>query len=119
MNSGCLSFIILFPAGIFIWVAGENRRRASLPPDELKKLQAEEDYGSINEKLECIFCHSKNCVRTRPNALLEDGADANSPKGIYILMTSSTRSGPPSKEKYVAAHCMKCGSYWDMFPPDQ
>jgi len=48
-NWGCLSFLILFPAGIFIWAAGEMRRRASMPKEELEKLEAEEKYGHIDD----------------------------------------------------------------------
>ena len=119
MSWGFLSFIILLLAGIFIWAAGEKRRRDTMPPEELKELEADEDYGSIDEKLECIFCHSKNCVRTKLEALYEDGTDANSPEGIALLLTSSTRGGTPPKDELIKAHCMNCGSYWNMFPEKQ
>ena len=56
MNWGCLSFLILFPIGILIWAAGEKRRRVALPPDELKKLEDEENYGPIDPKMECFLC---------------------------------------------------------------
>jgi hypothetical protein len=118
-NWGCLSFFLLFlPAGILIWAAGERRRRTALPPDELKKLEDEEDYGLIDENLECIFCHSKNCVRAKIEALYEDGTDAHSPQGIALLMTCTTRGGTPPKDEHIKAQCMNCGSYWNMFPPD-
>ncbi|MCC7299911.1 MAG: hypothetical protein IT583_02400 [Verrucomicrobia bacterium] len=119
MNWGCLSFLILFPAGIFIWAAGERRRRAAMPPEELKELEAEEKYGHIDDKLECIFCHSKNCVRTKLEAVYEDGTDANSSEGIVLLLTSSTRNGTPPKDEYIKARCMNCNSYWNMFPETQ
>jgi hypothetical protein len=119
MNWGCLSFLILFPAGVFIWAAGERRRRAAMPLKELQKLEAEEDYGPIDENLECIFCHSKNCVRTKNEASYEDGTDANSPQGIVLLMTCTTRGGTPPKDEYIKAHCMHCGNHWEMFLPDQ
>ena len=119
MNWGCLSFIILFPAGIFIWAAGERRRRAALPPEELKKLEDEENFGSINAELECIYCHQTNCVRTQIETLYEDGTDANSPKGIVLLMTSSTRYGTPPKDEHIVAHCMNCGSHWNKFLEEQ
>lgn len=119
MNWGCLSFLILFPVGILIWARGEHRRRMSMPPEELEKLEAEEDYGPIDENLECIFCHSKNCVRTQLKALYADGTDANSPQGLAVLLTCSTRGGTPPKDEHITAHCMNCGAYWNMFPPDQ
>ncbi len=119
MNLGCLSFLILFPVGILIWARGEMRRRMSMPPEELAKLEAEEEYGLIDEKLECIFCHSKNCVRTQIEALYEDGTDAHSPQGLATLITCTTRGGPPPKDEHIKAHCMRCDSHWNMFPPDQ
>jgi len=91
MNWGCLSFLILFPVGILIWARGEMRRRMSMPPEELAKLEADEDYGPIDPKLECIFCHSKNCVRTQRKIYCADGPDLNSPKGL--LYVAETRCG--------------------------
>lgn len=120
MNWGCLSFIVLFPAGIFIWAAGERRRRAALPPEELKKLEAEEDYGPIDEKLECIFCHSKNCVRTRKETCyVEGGHDKNSPASILDLCTIAAARTRPLEEDRIKAHCMNCGDDWERFSPDQ
>lgn len=130
MNMGCLSFLILFPAGIFIWARGEMRRRNAMPPEELAKLEADEDYGPIDEKLECIFCHSKNCVRTQKttyytgdprNILSLD----NVPKNLYF--TGNNPSAIPAymaakemskHEHYIQAHCMNCGNDWEMFPPE-
>ncbi len=131
MNWGCLSFLILFPAGIFIWAAGERRRRAALPPEELKNLEADEDFGSIAAKLECIFCHSKNCVRTRNktyytgdprNILSPENFPKNywrvtdHPAAIPVAMTIREMS---KHEDYIHAHCMNCGNDWEMFPPKE
>lgn len=100
-NWGCLSFFLLFlPAGILIWAAGERRRRAALPPDELKKLEDEEDYGLIDENLECIFCHSKNGVRTQTLGSLIDALDPSE-----LNPDKKTRWRP------LKARCMHCGSH--------
>ena len=113
MNWGCLSFLILFPAGIFIWVRGEMRRRNALPPEELKKLEAEEDYGPIDEKLECIFCHSKNCVRTR--IPLKEICYENMGRSKQEWIDRQT---VPEK-KTVKAYCMNCNNSWEMFLPEE
>ena len=109
MNWGCLSFIILFPVGIFIWAAGERQRRAALPLEELKKLEAEEDFGPIDEKLKCIFCHSKNCVREKIS--LEDLVYENSHRSYQEWANLKT---VPQKEIFNA-HCMNCGNSWQRF----
>jgi hypothetical protein len=108
MNWGCLTFLILFPAGIFIWAAGEMRRRKALPPEELKELEADEKYGAIDPELECIFCHSKNCVRAQTIESLNDIFNAGEPS-------------PDKKTRWrpVKTHCMDCGSHWEMFPPEE
>ncbi|MFA6172325.1 MAG: hypothetical protein WC701_01445 [Kiritimatiellales bacterium] len=104
MNWGCLSFLILFPVGIVIWAAGERRRRAAMPTDALNKLEAEEDYGPIDEKLECIFCHSKNCVRSQAAHFIQPPAHVTE-KNIEARIRQ--------------AHCISCGSHWEMFPPEE
>lgn len=131
MNWGCLTFLILFPAGIFIWAAGEKRRRDALPKDELQKLEDDEDYGDIDPELECIFCHSKNCVRTQKttyydgdprNILSPDNLPKNvwragdCPEAIPIFMAINEMS---KHEHYIRAHCMNCGNSWEMFPPKE
>jgi|GEM_PF-4252558 len=112
MNWGCLSFLILFPAGIFIWAAGERRRRAALPKAALEKLEAEEKYGHIDDKLECIFCHSKNCVRMIPPEQPPLVADLLPPLNPVTATL-------PEIDEYCKAHCMNCGNDWEMLPPDQ
>ncbi len=124
MNMGCLSFLILFPAGIFIWAAGEKQRRDALPPEELKKLEAEEDYGPLDEKLECIFCHSKNCVRAQNEDYYIGGPEKNSPAGLTYLMTLAAvdrhiAARMVKTEKRAFAHCMKCSNTWEMYLPDE
>jgi len=120
MNWGCLTFLILFPAGIFIWARGEQRRRAALPPEELKKLEAEEDYGPIDKKLECIFCHYKNCVRTKKEIrYIEGGHDKNSPAGFLDLCTIAVARSKPQEEDLIKLHCINCGNSWQMFPPEE
>lgn len=113
MNWGCLSFLILFPAGIFIWAAGERRRRAALPPEELKKLEAEEEYGPIDPKLECVFCKHRNCVRVvspEQPPLIAD---------LLPLALNPDNPQLPEIEQYCKAHCMNCGNEWEMFPPKE
>ncbi len=117
MNWGCLSFIFLFPAGIFIWVAGERRRRAALPPAELKKLEDEENFGFINAELECIYCHQKGSIRTKTE--LREG-DLNN---VTPYIHSHVAIGLAVKaaligEEFVKAHCMNCGSHW-ILPPQK
>ncbi len=130
MTWGCLSFLILFPVGIFIWAAGEKHRRAALPPEELKTLEAEENYGPLDEKLECIFCHSKNGVRARSlNGSLEElmsGEDFIRSKHwksepIVALLNPKEYIDPLELQKIqtVKAHCMNCGNDWELFAPDQ
>ena len=130
MNWGCLSFLILFPAGIFIWAAGERRRRAALPPEELKNLEADEDFGSIDEKLECIFCHFTKCVRVRPlTGSLEELVSCETSarfeewrhKPLVALLAPEEYLDPIElrKIKTVKAHCMNCGNSWEMFPPEE
>jgi hypothetical protein len=129
MNLGCLSFLILFPVGIFIWARGEVRRRNAMPPEELAKLEAEEAYGPLDEKLECIFCHSKNCVRTTKTV-----ERIGSP-GLVISKENVRPwdiGNSPGKElewmaqreflrtaQFIKAHCMNCGNDWEMFPPEE
>jgi hypothetical protein len=128
MNWGCLSFLILFPTGIFIWAAGERRRRAALPPDELKKLEDEEDYGPIDEKMECIFCHSKNCVRTRHTIHLRSASfteiippdhPINHMLGKDQMGNMTIQEAHSGQLNFLTAHCMNCTNDWEMFPPDQ
>ena len=127
MNWGCLSFLILFPAGIFIWAAGEMRRRKAMPPEKLNNLEAEEDFGPINEKLECIFCHSKNSVRVRRSLeeLMSGGASIRSnhweSDPIVALLNPKEYIDPLElqKIKTMKAHCMNCGNDWEMFKPDE
>lgn len=130
MNWGCLSFLILFPAGIFVWAAGEKRRRNAMPPDELKKLEDEEDYGEINPDIECIYCHSKNCVRTRSTTDFI-GSPAHIMSEDNLKETRLYSLNPVRRLKWMThnelgrtaelwkARCMKCGSFWDMLPPEK
>ena len=120
MNWGCLTFLILFPVGIFIWAVGEKRRRDAMPPEELEKLEADEDYGPIDPKLECIFCHSKKCVRTRKETCYVEGChDKNSPAGFLDLCTIAVARSKPQEEDRIKVHCMNCGNDWEMFAPDE
>lgn len=113
MNWGCLSFLILFPAGIFIWAKGEMRRRSALPPEELKNLEADEDFGSIDPKLECVFCKHRNCVRViipeQPPLIADLLPLALTPKNPWL----------PEIEKYCKVHCMNCGNDGEIFPADE
>jgi len=117
MNWGCLSFIILFPAGIFIWAAGERRRRAAMPPEELKNLEDEERYGEINEPVECIYCHQKNCVRTITE-LREGDLDNVTPYVHSRIAIGLAVKEALIGEEFVKAHCMNCGSHW-ILPPQK
>jgi hypothetical protein len=123
--------LILFPVGILIWARGEMRRRMSMPPEELAKLEADEDYGPIDEKLECIFCHAGNCVRTQKityytgdprNILSQENFPRSTwrtginPAAIPVMMTATEMS---KHEHYIQAHCMKCGNTWEMFLPEE
>jgi hypothetical protein len=128
MNWGCLSFLILFPAGILIWARGEMRRRMAMPPEELAKLEADEDYGPIDEKLECIFCHSKNCVRTQSNtrSLKETFSNDNLIKAhswrsepLVALFAPKEYDDPLQIKEISKAHCMKCGNDWEFYPPEE
>lgn len=102
-----------------------------MPPEELKELEADEDYGSIDSKLECIFCHSQNCVRTQKttyytgdprNILSPENLPKNvwragdSPEVIPIFMAAKEMS---RHEHYIQAHCMNCNNGWEMFAPDE
>lgn len=112
MNWGCLSFIILFPVGIFIWARGEQRRRAALPTEELQKLEAEEDYGPIDENLECIFCHSRNCVRAELS--LEDKLYEDLKRSRQEW--ANLQFGYTSEKNIFKAYCMKCRNNWEFYP---
>lgn len=104
MNWGCLSFIILFPVGLIIWAKGEMRRRKAMPPAELEKLEAEEKHGEFESAIECIYCHSKNCIRIRHT---------------YFFQLPAHVAEKNIEARIMDAHCMKCGSHWDMFPPNE
>ena len=122
MSWGFLSFIILFPAGIFIWAAGEKRRRDAMPPEELKELEADEDYGPIDPKLECIFCHSKNCVRTQSLGSLSDIMSEDRLEAAANYRFCGPFAGLPLAEKpssqTLKAHCMNCGNDWEFYLPE-
>ena len=123
MSWGFLSFIILLPAGIFIWAAGEKRRRDAMPPEELEKLEADEDYGSIDEKLECIFCHSKNCVRTQSLGSLSDVVSEDRLKAAGKFMLWGTvalmNQSQSLSRQTLKAHCMNCKNDWEFYSAEE
>jgi len=89
-----------------------------MTPEQRKALEDEEQFGEIDEAIECIYCHKKNCVRTRTDfehaiyESLSTGATM-SPSSTAILTARSMEN----KRDLFKARCMKCGSYWDMFDP--
>lgn len=128
MNMGCLSFLVLFPVGIFIWARGEMRRRNAMPSEELANLEADEDYGPIDEKLECIFCHSKNCVRTQSitRSLEEAFSNDNLIKArswrrdpLVAIFAPKEYEDPLQIKEISKAHCMKCENNWEFYPPEE
>ncbi|MCU0856934.1 MAG: hypothetical protein MUC65_00830 [Pontiellaceae bacterium] len=98
-----------------------------MPPEELKNLEDEEKFGPINEKLNCIFCHSKNCVRTSlftysieglfsEDNLLKRNDWRNSLIGAFF--NPKEYVDPLQTKETLKAHCMKCGSHWELFAPE-
>ncbi|MBM4152658.1 MAG: hypothetical protein FJ220_03935 [Kiritimatiellaceae bacterium] len=118
MNWGCLSCLILFPVGFFIWVKNEVQRRNALPPNELKELEDEERYGKIDDDLECIFCHSKQCVRAEKKIYYRGGPDKNSLDGLLFYSANQKKYSEIREDVFLAAHCTKCGNTWEMHPPE-
>lgn len=129
MNWGCLSFIILFPVGLIIWAKGEMRRRKAMPPAELEKLEAREQYGPINKNVTCPFCHAKDCIRTR-KTIESIGSPAlmlskDNLKPLDVLhnpleqLEWMARRELSRTAVFLNAHCMHCDNSWQMFPPEK
>ncbi len=96
---GLRFFLLLFPAGIFIWAAGERRRRAAMPPGALNQLEAEENYGPIDKKLECMFCHSKNCVRTETKRFMFKETKTKTLQPVLQISLHLQRQGQDHRKK--------------------
>ena len=120
MKLGCLLSLLLLPITLIIWVEKERRRRTAMSPEELKALEDEEKYGTIDPDIECIYCHKKNCVRT--SLSMKDAAylDMVRSHQLYLYGSLSLFSAhPDNRGDIYHARCMKCESYWDLFDPHE
>ena len=107
------------------------RRRAALSPEKRKELEETERHGELNPTIECIYCHNKNCVRTTSFSdhigspayiFSEKNIRNNKAKLILFQETAAKHMIHDELTKtadFLNAHCMNCGSHWDMFDPSE
>ena len=130
MKTGCLLSLLLLPIALLVWVRKEQKKRMSMPPEELADLEAEEAFGKIDDSLECIFCHSKGCVRAR-RKIRHSGDAAHIVSQDNLNHTKLFTFSPVTRARIMAqreisrteevlqTHCMNCTNTWEMFPPEE
>lgn len=123
MKFGCFLTLILFPIFLVIWTEKNRRRRAAIPPDQLKEMDDETDYGSFDPELKCIYCKTKGKVRRKQEEYyVNNGPAKNSTEGIKYLFSliAAGRYGARAAvrcEERCFAHCMNCGNHWEILVP--
>lgn len=71
------------------------------------------NFGSLNTKLVCPHCQSKNCVRTKSVDRKKGISGGKAVGAVLTLGWSILAVGLSRKEHLTQAHCDNCNSTWD------
>ncbi|QHI68168.1 hypothetical protein [Tichowtungia aerotolerans] len=125
MKFGCFLALLLLPITLVIQTERNRRRRAAIPPDQLKEMDEEVKYGPYAPNLKCIYCKTKGKVRRkREDYYVNNGPAKNSTEGVKYLFSLMGAgrygaAGATKCEERCFAHCMNCGNHWEMLVKDQ
>lgn len=125
MKFGCFLALLLLPVTMVIWTEKNRKRRAAIPPDQLKEMDDEVNYGPFDPNLQCIYCKNKGKVRRKQEEYyINNGPAKNSTEGIKYLfaLMAAGRYGARTAvrcEERCFAHCMNCENHWEILIKDQ